>query len=518
MALTDLVKGKAEVAFDALQDIAARDPGETADLALISAHLGRHEYDAALAATALLERKLPTKPTAAYLRGLALRGKGDAAGARVAFEAALKIEPGHFASVASLVSLDLQEDKPDAAQQRLQAAIKLNPKNISARMAMVDLMVRQKAEPKVLLSAIDEAIKIAPADAAPHVAKIAQLSRMNDVKAAVSAAQNAMASLPQDPDVLQAAGRAMSNAGDEQQALSAFTRLAAAAPRSALPHLLLADVHAKLGDVAAAAFSLNRAFDTEPQSAEVHRRLLARASRTKNFKPVLAAAKELQKRFPQSAAGFLLEGDAEAARKDGPAALAAYRGSLKKADTLGIPQKQVFLTLRLSSDTAGAERFAVDWLKANPKDAGFRALLGGEAILRKDYSSAERYFRQVLVLQPDNGAAMNNLAWLMAERGANGAVALAENALKLAPGAAQVMDTLAKALAAEGYFARAIDIQKKALSVMPDYHEYRLNLARLYLKAGKRTEAGAELATLARLGGKFAFQVEVAEMRRALGD
>ncbi len=415
LALTDLVKGNAEAAFDALQDIAAKDSGETADLALISAHLRRREYDAALAAIALLEKKSPTKSTAAHLRGLALRGKGDPAGARAAFEAALKIEPGNFASVASLASLDLQDQKPDAARQRLEAAIKLNPRNTSARLAVLDLMVRQKAKPEEILAAIDEAIKAAPADAAPHVAKIAQLSRMNDSKAAASAAQNAMAALPQDPDVLDAAGRALSNAGDEQQALSAFNKLAAVAPRSALPHLRMADVHAKRGDAAAEASSLRRAFDVAPESTEVHRRLMAHAARSKDFNPILVAAKELQKRRPQSAAGFLLEGDAEAARKAWPAALAAYRGGLKKADAVGLPQKLVYVTLRASGDKVGAERFAADWLKGNPKDAGFREYLGGEAILRKDYTAAERYFREVLALQPRNGAAMNNLAWLMAE-------------------------------------------------------------------------------------------------------
>ncbi len=81
-------------------------------------------------------------------------------------------------------------------------------------------------------------------------------------------------------------------------------------------------------------------------------------------------------------------------------------------------------------------------------------------------------------------------------------------ALALAPSAAPVMDTLAKALAAEGQLDRAIEVQKKALGAMPDRQVYRLNLARLFIKADKKAEASAELEVLAKLGDKFAFQAE----------
>jgi putative PEP-CTERM system TPR-repeat lipoprotein len=516
LALTDLVKGNSDAAFDALQEIAAKDAGETADLALISAHLRRREFDAALGAITLLEKKQPGKAIPAHLRGIALMGKADSAGARLAFEAALKVEPKHFASVASLAALDLQDKKPEAARQRLDAAIKLDPTNVAARMALLNLLRSQKAKPEDLLAVIDGAIAAAPAEAAPRVARIVQLSLMNDAKAAALAGQNAMAALPQDPDVLDAAGRALANAGDDLQALSAFNKLASVAPRSALPYLRLADVHASRGDASAVAANLGRAFDVAPESAEVQKRLLEQAVKTRDFKPVLAAARELQKRFPHSAAGFVLEGDAEAARKDWAAALAAYRGALNATDGGGRPQKLIFTTLRASGDKAGADRFAADWLTANRKDAGFREYLGNDAILRKDFGEAERHLREALALQPRNGALINNLAWLMAERGDKGAVAMAEKALALAPSAAPVLDTLAKALASEGQFERAIDVQKKAIAVMPDRHQYRLNLAKHLIKAGQVAEARRELDSLRRLEVKAQLQTEVEELREDL--
>ncbi len=185
-------------------------------------------------------------------------------------------------------------------------------------------------------------------------------------------------------------------------------------------------------------------------------------------------------------------------------------------DSDGRPQKLVHVTLRASGDKTGAERFATEWLKSNGKDAGFREYLGGDAIMRKDFVAAERYLREAYALQPRNGAVINNLAWLMAERGEKGSVEMAERALALAPGAAPLLDTLAKALAAEGQLERAIESQRKALAAMPDRHQYRLNLANHLVKAGKSVEAKVELDALAQLGSKFAFQAEVAEMRKGL--
>lgn len=516
LALTDLVKGNAEAAYVALQDIAVKDPGETADLALISAHLKRGEFDAALVAIANLQKKQADKPLASHLRGVALAGKSDLAGARAAFESALKIAPTHFPSILSLSGLDVQEKRPDAAQQRLVAAVKADPKNVAPRMALVDLMHRQKAKPSDLLAVIEEAVVAFPSEAAPRVALISQLSAMNDVKGAALAAQNALAAVPQHPEVLDAAGRAIANAGDDQQALGVFNKLANASNKSALPYLRLADLHAKRGDTAAVVANLNRAFEQAPTSAEVHKRMLAQAARTRDYKLVLAAAKELQHRNPKSAAGYLLEGDAEASRKGWAAALAAYRQALKAADGAGRPPKLIHATMRASGDRAGAERFASEWLKSDAKDAGFREYLGGEAVLHKDFVAAERHFRDALALQPQNGMYMNNLAWVMAERRMSGAVELAERALALAPGAGPVLDTLAKALAADGQFERAIDVQKMAIEALPDRHVYRLSLARHLLGAGRIPQAAAELDALSKLGDKFPGQPAVAELRARL--
>ena len=93
LAVTHLASGQSAAAFDELQNIAASDKGITADLALISAHLRRKEFDKALAAIDRLEAKQPDKPAAANLRGRIQLAQKDNVAARKSFERGLEDRP-----------------------------------------------------------------------------------------------------------------------------------------------------------------------------------------------------------------------------------------------------------------------------------------------------------------------------------------------------------------------------------------------------------------------------------------
>lgn len=513
VALTDLAKGKAESAFDALQQLAERDTGgQTADMALISAHLQRKEFDRALAAIERLQKKQPKAAMPLHLRGVALMGKGDLAGARQTFESAVAADPAYYASTAMLVSMDSRERKYDAAQARVEAALKLTPKNLAARMALIDLLGAKGAKPDEILQAIDEAVRTHPTEAGPHVAKLAHLSKHRGAKEAAGHAQVALAALPNHPQVLDAAGLAFAAAGEEQQALSAFNRMTSVMPKSALPYLRLADVHAKRGNRAEVASMLNRAFDVEPRSAEVHRRLLDQAVRSKDYKVVLAAAKELQRLVPQSAVGWLLEGDAETSRKGWPTATAAFKSALTKPDGMAFASRAYYAALRRSGEPAQADRFAAEWLKAHPKDVNLRGVLGSDAVMDGKLTDAERWFKEIVEIEPRSAVALNNFAWLLANRKDPNAVRVAELAVAQSPDSATSLDTLAMALDVSGHLDRAIEVQRRAVAAMDSRPSHRLSLARLLIKAGDRVGARRELVVLSELGTRFPDQAAVANL------
>ena len=54
------------------------------------------------------------------------------------------------------------------------------------------------------------------------------------------------------------------------------------------------------------------------------------------------------------------------------------------------------------------------------------------------------------------------------------------------------------------------------MALSPEFPPHRLNLARLYLKIGKKAEASEELKQLAALGDKFDQQAEVKRLQSTL--
>ena len=59
-------------------------------------------------------------------------------------------------------------------------------------------------------------------------------------------------------------------------------------------------------------------------------------------------------------------------------------------------------------------------------------------------------------------------------------------------------------------------LQKKVVQLQPQVLGYKLNLAKIYLKAGRKDAARPLVDELSAAGDKFPGQAEVAELKKAL--
>jgi len=339
--------------------------------------------------------------------------------------------------------------------------------------------------------------------------------RNKDIKLATSAAQDAVAAMPNSPEVLDALGRTQLASGEFNQAIASYNKMASMQPLSPLPHMRLADVHMANKDKDAAAQSLRKALEIKPDLQQAQRGSIMLDVDGKNIQGAINTAKTMQKQGPNNAVGYVLEGDINASQKNWDSAATAYRTGLKQVSSpeLAIKLHSVLLA---SNKAADADKFAASWQKDHPKDAAFVLYLGDGAIARKDYAGAEKLYNAVIKIQANNAVAYNNLAWVTAKLGKEGAIALAEKANTLAPNQPAFMDTLAVLLSDKGDYAKAVELQNKAVSLQPQNSLFKLNLAKIHIKGGKKDLAKKELDELAKLGDKFGGQAEVAEMLKGL--
>ena len=515
LALTHLMEGSADAAFGELQEIAASDSGITADLAFISAHLRRNEYDKALKAIDGLEKKQPDKPLAANLRGRTLLAKRDAVGARKSFERTLAIEPTYFPAIASLAGMDIADKKPEEAKKRFEAVLAKDPKNGQALLALAEIAIRTGAPKDEVATLIGKAVTANPGEAAPRMLLIDFYLRNKDERQALSTAQNAVATLPESPELLDALGRVQQMTGDMNQAIASFNKLAGLQPSSVLPYTRLADIYMAQKNPDAAAQSLRKGLEIKSDALDVQRGLILLNMAASKYPEAAAMARTVQKQRPNEAIGYLMEGEINAAQKNWAGAVLAYRAGLKAVPSSELAVK-LHAALVAANNASDADKFTASWLKDHPNDVAYYFYLGDAALARKDLIAAEKNYATVIKLQPADAVAFNNLAWVTGKLNKAGAIGYAETAVKLAPNQPAFQDTLAMLLSEKGDYAKALEWQTKAVALQPQNMLFKLNLAKIFIKGGKKDLARKELDELAKLGDKFPGQAEVASLLKSL--
>lgn len=498
-----------------LESVSRADSAPRADLALASIRMRDGDLPGALKAIDALEKKVPDRALPHLLRGRVQLMQKDRPAAVKSFEAALAKEPGFFPAVAALAAIDLAEGKPDGARKRFEDHLQAHPKSFQAKLALAELASRTGAPAARAIELMREAVKLDPGEPRPHLALVTALIGSGDSKAALLAAQEAAGALPNNLDIMDAQGRAELAAGDTQRAISTFKKLAGLQPSNPVHEMRLADAFVIAQDRKAAERSLRRAVELQPDLMPAQRHLALLALQDKRPQDALAIARAVQRRNPSLSAGYALEGDVETRLKNWSAAAAAYREALKREKSTDIVIKQ-HAVLVAGSQSAEAERLAVDWLKDQPREPAFLYYLGDVALSQRDYVQAESRYRSVLEVQPDNALALNNVAWLLVQQGKSGAVPFAEKANALLPGRAQLLDTLSIALEANKQLPQAVDAQRRAIALQPNDPTLSLRLAKLLIKQGDKRQARRELEALAQLGSNFAGQAEVASLLQSL--
>ncbi|WP_026435357.1 XrtA/PEP-CTERM system TPR-repeat protein PrsT [Acidovorax sp. JHL-9] len=515
LAVSRLASGQGDAALGELQSIAASDDGVVADMALINALLQERKVEQALKAIDALEKKRPADVLPVFLRGRALLLQHDTAGARKAMERVLEIDPNYFPAVGVLAVLDNADKRPDDARARLEAAIKRQPGNVQAHLALVELRAANGADKSELANLLRKVIDAAPSSPIPRLLLAEHHLRNSEPKDALTVAQQAVAALPDNVQLLDVLGRAQSANGEHNQAQASFNRMATLQPQSSLPYLRMARANLVAGDRAAASQNLRKALEIEPNSLEAQQGQVRLAMAVQKPGDALAISRTVQKQRPKEAVGYVLEAEIHAAGKAWDKAAEALRAGLKQVASPDLAMR-LHNVLLSAGKKPEADRWAAEWLRTQPKDAAFPFYLGTRALTLNELPESLRQFERVVALQPNNAAALNNLAWIKGQLGQDGALTDVERANALAPNQPAFMDTWAMLLSAANQHERAVELQKKVVQLQPQVLAFKLNLAKIQIKAGNKDAARALLDELSAAGDKFSAQAEVDRLKKTL--
>ncbi len=507
--------GEVEQPLAQLEALARDSKDSYADDALFAARMALGDFDAALAVLDRIAQKNPGKAQNAELRARVYLVKRDFAKGRQALNEALKLDPKSFGAVAALAMIDQLEGQPEQAIARVQAAVDADPANAVALMLLADLRARHGGTIEQTTALLKRAVAASPLSAGPRL-KLIELSLNRRLyKEALEHARAALAELPNDERLLDAAGRAQLASGDVEQAATTFRSLSSLLPKSAAPLLELARVYQIQGRNEAVLTTLRRAVELEPTSEAVQKVYVDILMSSRMAPQALAHVRKLREARPKEPVGYALLATVLERNRDVPGAAASLRDGLAQTSQPELARRLYALLLR-HGKTADASAFAAQWMKRVPDDLPFEALIAEYEITQGQLKPAEERLRRVVQQYPANVTALNNLAWVVANSAGSDAVGFARRALSVAPDRPDLLDTLALALSIEGKHPEAMAAQRRAVELAPENPLIRLGMARVALAAGQKDQARKELAELKKLNPGFAASKPVADLEARL--
>ncbi len=500
-------KGNTDLAVTELKSASALDASRyQADTLLILTYLTKKEYNNALQATFVLEKKQPKNPVTFNFRGGAYLGMGDTVNARKSFERALALQPSYVGAAINLAKMDVKDKKPDAARKRLENVLAVDKNNLEAMRALADLALRS-GQMDAYAGWLEKAIRANPDALAPRKLLASYYMQKHEPDKALRLAREVLDLGQDNPDALDFLGSIQVAIGEKDKALATYTKLVTIAPDPSAAFYKLALLQVSMKNTNAAKLSLKKVLELSPANTDAQAALISLEVQDGNIDEALLIARQMQKQAPKAAMGFVLEGDIQLAQKHYDQAENVYDKAFA-VDNNGLTAIKRYEAKTLAGHVKEADAELLQWLKAKPKDITARSYLAQVYMTRGDNKLAIVQYQELLKNQPDNPSGLNNLAWLYYREKDPRALEVAEQVYKLQPNAAPIADTFGWILLEQGKTARGVGILQKAVSLAPNSPEIGYHYAVALFKSGDKQKARKQLEHALASGQSFPQQDE----------
>lgn len=225
-----------------------------------------------------------------------------------------------------------------------------------------------------------------------------------------------------------------------------------------------------------------------PDNLQVLSQKAAYLTKLKHYQEAREVAAKVNKLAPKSGFLHLIEGEIYLSEKKLDQALAAFQKNYE------INPTDKVLTIIVDIMTAkGKQSDAINFLnkelKKNNENLEAHFKLATVYQQQNNLTEAEKHYKSILAVMPDNALALNNLAWAYHQQNNPKALILAEQAYKLAPNSAAIADTYGVILSKLDNLKQGIDVLEKASKLAPMAYDIQYHLAEAYAANGSKKQA-----------------------------
>jgi len=482
-----ILEGKLESGLNELEASRELDPGiQQTSLTIIFTYLRNNELDKALDAAVNLRNTHPDSTVANAALATVYLTRQEHDKASQAFRDTLALDSDNVTANSGLASLAVQAGQPGEAKVYYRKILESHPGSLNTSMNLAYLSALDGSVDE-MKAVLEQAIEVNPKALLPRMALARYYSKQGDYANVVDILTPVRQSAKGDFTYLKMLSEARYRSGDYVNARNDLNALVTVAPNNASAHYLLAMTDRRLGNIDGFRDELKRVLALEPNHIGA---LILSAELMIADGNTQAARKNidtLKKQSGDSVDVYLLEGRLASSSGDHKAAVSAYHRAFEMKET-----NINLLKLESAIWDAGDREAAIDlltsWLDKLPTDQASRVRLASRYAAMGRNSDAVAVYTRMLKQNPDNVAALNDLAWLLRDSDPKQALEYAEKAHSLAPKSAAVTDTLA-VVVSQSDPSRAQLLIREALSASPNNPGYRYHQALIYQRAGNPEQA-----------------------------
>lgn len=412
---------------------------------------------------------------------------------------ALVHKPDALAARAMLSSLLIQDKRLADADKLWRELVELQPENTNAMLALANLAM-QARRPQEAQTWLDRAARQAPDS--PEIALAIASRELSEGKPsnAVNALRTALQVHPERADLLGALGETQLALKDPSNARSNFEKAQQYDTRkNPRWRLGLAMSEFSLGNIKGARGHLEKLLAESPGYYPAYENLVLVAMRENKPAEALDIARRSQKALAGLPGPYLLEGDILLAQRKWDEANAPLGKAFAMRPSSSTLLK-LFRARSRNGEVKSADALLDNWLVKHPDDIEVRLARAELKLSRLDLAAAESDYRTILVTQPKQLDALNNLAFILQDKSTGESLAFARRAYDLAPNNANILDTYGWLLANQGKnLPQGLKLLEKAVATAPQVPAYRLHYARALINAKQRDTARQQLQSLALL-------------------
>ena len=468
--------------------------------ALVAAALASGDLDRAQTALDRLRKQMGETEAVGVLTGLIKLARQDMDGGRLQFEAVAKQFPDSLDAKINLAKAYFLQSKFSDGEAMLNQVLAKDPANVGALNALTQTLIQEGKLPQAI-AALDAARRARPRYEALLVSQADLTTRTGQADKALALLDGARVDGQLSIPLQLAQARAQFASGALNDAKATYRNVLVAQPLELEARRALTELLVNNKELPEAQAVLKDGLRSSPGNLGMMTTSVALEQRQNGLPAAVAAAEAFRKDPANMPAAVVLKGDALMAGQQYAEAANAYGTELTTTPVAALALRQA-LALAAAGSTDQASDVLRTWLKANPAELDVAQLLASYDISAKRLPDAEQHLKIVLEKRPNDGQALNNLAWVYQQRGNPLARQTAQKAYLVAP-SPESADTLGWILTTEGKPDQAMPLLKQATAARPDDRAIQYHMARTQNDLGQTAEA---LTTVtAALAGSVAF-------------